>query len=496
MQFFDRVKISVQSGAWGNGMATWRREAYVAYWGPAWGDWWNWWSIYFVASSNEYTLMPFRANKIYKASSWEHGQWKDRYGKGWEDLTLIVPVGTIISDTETGVHYAVLETPGARCCIVKWGKWWLGNKHFVDAQKQYSTIAFLGEPAQKREITLELQLLSDVALIGSPSVGKSSLINTYSNSKAKVAEYHFTTLTPNLGIVSHNGTSFSMIDIPGLIEWAHEGKWLWYEFLRHIIKSRALLFVSDLARFESWIKEIIQIIEELRLYCEEQFGPDYDEVKCAISIEWDILVYSIHGDKECIMKKQIAFVCNKVDLVFDEEVVQEIVTELHKEAKEYFSEAFDVNISNEILEKNTFIVSAATNAWKEELLTFCARSLDNREVATEQTSETLIDVARNEVQEPSIKDVSATAVPELIEDWYLQEDAARYPQIRHIDHPKVWYYSYVIPRWNDEAELWFRSYLAQHGIMDWFQNAWMKKWDVLKIVSPYKQRKDLLIRWD
>jgi len=353
--------------------------------------------------------MPFRANKIYKASS--------------------------------------LETPGARCCIVKWGKWWLGNKHFVDAQKQYSTIAFLGEPAQKREITLELQLLSDVALIGSPSVGKSSLINTYSNSKAKVAEYHFTTLTPNLGIVSHNGTSFSMIDIPGLIEWAHEGKWLWYEFLRHIIKSRALLFVSDLARFESWIKEIIQIIEELRLYCEEQFGPDYDEVKCAISIEWDILVYSIHGDKECIMKKQIAFVCNKVDLVFDEEVVQEIVTELHKEA-------------------------------------------------TEQTSETLIDVARNEVQEPSIKDVSATAVPELIEDWYLQEDAARYPQIRHIDHPKVWYYSYVIPRWNDEAELWFRSYLAQHGIMDWFQNAWMKKWDVLKIVSPYKQRKDLLIRWD
>lgn len=497
MQFFDKVTISVQAGAWWDGMATWRREAYVAYWWPAWWDWGDWGSVYFEATSNEYTLMPYRANKIYKAQSWEHGQWKDRYGKSGEDITLLVPVGTVISDADTGKHYASLDKAWTRCRIVWWGKWWLWNKHFVDAQKQYSTIAFTWEPGEKRALTLELQLLSDVALIWSPSVWKSSLINVVSNAKAKVAEYHFTTLTPNLWIVSHLWSSFSMIDIPWLIKWAHEGKGLGYEFLRHIVKSSVMLFVNDLSLFEAWIDDIIAIIEELRLYCIEQFSADYDQVRCDIhEKEWS-LFFVVLGDWEIIMEKAFGFISNKTDLVHDKEVIEELVWELHSRFVAYTKETYKKTFDNKLLKANSFAVSAWTWEGKEAMLTFCKILVaKNKAETNDEVSTDLIDIPKIEIPEPAVINITETAIPELIEEWYLQEDLKKYPAVRSIAHQKVWYYAYVLPWGNDEAELWFRTYLAQQWIMDRLQHAWVKKGDLFKIQSPYRQRKDLLIKRD
>jgi GTP-binding protein len=180
--------------------------------------------VYFLADENINTLMTLRYKNTWKADKGQPGQSKDKYGSHGEDLIIPVPPGTILKDAEDGHVIAHLQHHGDRCLVAKGGRGGAGNIHFKNAQNQFPNIALLGEPSQQRDILVELQLLGDVALIGTPSTGKSSLINAITHVKAKTADYEFTTLIPNLGIVDHKGINFSMIDIPGLIAGASEGK--------------------------------------------------------------------------------------------------------------------------------------------------------------------------------------------------------------------------------------------------------------------------------
>ena len=250
MQFYDEVKIHIQSGQWWNWIASWRRESGIPFGWPDGGDWWKWWNIKITSVKDENTLLPYKYIKNYKAQNWEPGRTKDQYWANWKDKTLIVPIWTIIKDTNTGdILYHFTKDKESRIALEGW-EGWRWNIHFKTPVLQYPTFAMLWEPWHEREITLELQLLWDVALIGSPSVWKTSIINFVSHTKWKVAEYPFTTLIPNLWSVQTNNHNFNIIDIPWIIKWASDWKWLWNQFLRHIIKSRIFCFVCDIARYE------------------------------------------------------------------------------------------------------------------------------------------------------------------------------------------------------------------------------------------------------
>ncbi len=274
MQFYDEVRITVASGKGGDGIASGRRAPWIPLWWPSWWDGGDGGSVFFVASKDENTLIDYKYKKQFKAKPWEPGRTKDQYGAHGENLELIVPIGTMIKDTESWKLIAQLEHDKQKIEILKGGEGGLGNIHFKDAVNQYPNFYTLGEPGQEKEITLELQLLADVGLIGSPSVWKSSLINCMADVKAKVADYPFTTLVPNLGSVSVWDYRFNVIDIPGLIEGASEGKGLGNAFLRHVLKARVFAFVADLSRFESWIKETVGLFHEIIRYITNRFGEE------------------------------------------------------------------------------------------------------------------------------------------------------------------------------------------------------------------------------
>ena len=250
MRFYDEVTISVQSGKGGDGTVTWRREAGVAFWWPSGGDGGKGWSVILQAAKDENTLQTYRYKSVFKAKPGEWGKSRDQYGANADDLILQVPVGTLIRDKETDEILYTFTKDQEQYVAVTWGEGGIGNIHFKDAVHQFPTFCLLGEPGNKKELVLELQLLADVALIGTPSVGKTSIINSISNTKAKVADYPFTTLIPNLWSITVQKTHFNMIDIPGLIKGAAEGKWLWNAFLRHILKARVFCMIGDISRYD------------------------------------------------------------------------------------------------------------------------------------------------------------------------------------------------------------------------------------------------------
>ena len=275
MQFYDEVSIEISSGRWGNWISSGRREAKMAFGWPDGWDGGNWWDLIFYASKNENTLLPYKYKKIFKAKNWEDGRTKDQYGANWEHLKLIVPVGTLIKDKNGNILWHLIKD-GEIWTALKWGEGWKWNIHFKDSVNQFPTFAILGEPWHKKEIVLELQLLADVALIWSPSVGKSSLINSISHTKAKVADYPFTTIVPNLWSIKVGSYHFNMIDIPWLIKWAAEGKWLGNAFLRHILKARIFCFVADLGRLDQWLNEIPDLFDEIIKYIHTKIDEDVE----------------------------------------------------------------------------------------------------------------------------------------------------------------------------------------------------------------------------
>jgi GTP-binding protein len=270
MKFFDEAKIEVIAGNGGDGSASMRREKYVPRGGPDGGDGGRGGSIYAVADLNLNTLVDYRYTRIFRAKSGENGRGRDQNGRGAEDIVLRVPVGTVIRDAGTGEVMADLAKDGDRALLAKGGKGGLGNLNFKSSVNRAPRQFTRGERGETRQLEMELRVLADVGLLGMPNAGKSTLIRAVSSARPKVADYPFTTLAPNLGVVRADvNRSFVMADIPGLIEGAAEGAGLGHQFLRHLQRTKLLLHLVDMAPFDESIDpsaEVKAIAAELKKY--------------------------------------------------------------------------------------------------------------------------------------------------------------------------------------------------------------------------------------
>jgi GTP-binding protein len=287
MKFIDEVKIQVISGNGGNGMVHFRREKYVPYGGPDGGNGGNGGSVYVVGDEGINTLMHFRGQKLYHAPDGAKGFKSQSDGATGEDLVLKVPVGTLVIDEESDRLLCDITEHGQKELLVQGGRGGLGNAFFKTSTNQAPQYAQEGEKGTELHVKLELKLIADIALIGLPNAGKSTLISSISNSKPKIADYPFTTLTPNLGVVKiDEENSVVVADIPGLIEKASEGKGLGIQFLKHIERTKSLVHLIDcsmlLEPYEA-LEQYATIREELKKYSEEMtYKP---EIVCLTKID-------------------------------------------------------------------------------------------------------------------------------------------------------------------------------------------------------------------
>ena len=310
--FTDYVKIIAKAGNGGNGAISFRREKYVAAGGPDGGDGGKGGDIYFEVDPDSNTLIDFRYNKKFKAENGKNGEGAHKFGKSGEDLYIKVPIGTIVRDAKTNRVLADLSHEGQKELILAGGRGGKGNSHFATSTRQAPRFAQDGEKGEEKELILELKLLADVGLIGFPNVGKSTFLSMTTSATPKIADYHFTTLEPNLGVVkTEYGDSFVIADIPGIIEGANEGTGLGLQFLRHIERTRLLLHVIDVSGSEGRnpVQDFNTINEELKKYSEK-----------------------------LSQRKQI-IVANKVDILQDESLYKE----LEKTAKEHNMEIFKIS---------------------------------------------------------------------------------------------------------------------------------------------------------
>jgi GTP-binding protein len=270
MKFIDESRIEVFAGKGGNGIASFRREKYIEKGGPDGGDGGRGGSVYAVADRNINTLVDYRFTRSHRAKSGESGRGSDCYGKGGDDIVLRMPVGTVITDLNSGEVIADMTRDGEKALLAQGGKGGLGNLHFKSSTNRAPRQCTQGEPGEQRELQLELKVLADVGLLGMPNAGKSTFIRSVSAAKPKVADYPFTTLHPNLGVVRVSAEkSFVIADIPGLIEGAAEGAGLGHQFLRHLARTRLLLHLVDVAPLNEEtdpVQEARAILEELKKY--------------------------------------------------------------------------------------------------------------------------------------------------------------------------------------------------------------------------------------
>lgn len=268
MKFVDEVVIKVKAGDGGNGCLSFRREKYVPRGGPDGGDGGDGGSVYMVADSNLNTLVDFRFVRHYQAERGQNGMGRQCTGAKGEDIFLKVPVGTNVIDVESGQSIGDLVEDGEQLLVAKGGYHGLGNIHFKSSVNQAPRKTTPGTPGEARSLKLELQVLADVGLLGLPNAGKSTFIRSVSSAKPKVADYPFTTLVPNLGVVKLNqGRSFVIADIPGLIEGAADGAGLGHRFLKHLSRTRILLHIIDLAPFDE--SEPVQNAQAIRAELEK-----------------------------------------------------------------------------------------------------------------------------------------------------------------------------------------------------------------------------------
>ena len=269
MQFIDKAKIKISSGKGGNGVVAWRREKFVDKGGPAGGDGGKGGSVYLIADEGLSTLLDFTYRSIFKADNGENGFKKSMHGKSAKDLYIKVPAGTIVKDLKSGNIIADLTENGQTVLVAKGGRGGRGNTHFCTPQNRAPQYCEPGEPGIDRELQLELKLLADVGLLGFPNAGKSTFISRVSAAKPKIADYPFTTIVPNLGVVrKDSGDGYVIADIPGLIEGASKGVGLGHDFLRHVERCRFLLHIVD-GTEEDPVKNYKIINDELAKYSEK-----------------------------------------------------------------------------------------------------------------------------------------------------------------------------------------------------------------------------------
>ncbi|MCX7183190.1 MAG: GTPase ObgE [Nitrosospira sp.] len=275
MKFIDEAKIQVIAGKGGDGVASFRRERFIPKGGPDGGDGGHGGSILAIADRNINTLIDYRFARIHRAKKGENGRGSDCYGKGSQDIVLRMPVGTVIANVATGEIIADLKHHQQQALLAKGGTGGLGNLHFKSGTNRTPRQFTCGEPGQEFDLKLELKILADVGLLGMPNAGKSTLIRAISAARPKVADYPFTTLYPNLGMVRvDQDRSFVMADIPGLIEGAAEGAGLGHQFLKHLARTRLLLHIVDMAPLDENIDPLYEakaIVKELKKYDESLY---------------------------------------------------------------------------------------------------------------------------------------------------------------------------------------------------------------------------------
>lgn len=245
--FYDHAKVYIKGGDGGNGIVAFRREKYIPEGGPAGGDGGNGANVVFIGDEGLTTLVDFKYKRHYKADRGDHGLGKNQHGKNAENLVIRVPLGTLVRNAETKALIADITVPGQEVAIARGGRGGKGNSRFASAHDKAPAYSEKGEPGEELWVELELKLLADVGLIGYPNAGKSTLIAKVSAARPKIANYPFTTITPNLGVVSVGEKSFVVADVPGLIEGAHTGTGLGHKFLRHVERTRVLVHVLDMA---------------------------------------------------------------------------------------------------------------------------------------------------------------------------------------------------------------------------------------------------------
>ncbi len=359
--FFDHAKIFVKSGKGGNGGVYFRREKYVPDGGPDGGDGGKGGDVVFQADENYRTLTDFRYKTKYYAEEGQNGMKKKMFGKHGQDLIIKVPVGTVLIDDNSGLIMADLIHHDQKIIIAKGGKGGKGNVHYKTSIRQAPNFAEAGGVAIERQLRLELKLIADVGVVGFPNVGKSTLLSVVSSAKPKVGNYHFTTISPNLGVVKVYDKDFVMADIPGLIEGAHLGAGLGLSFLKHIERNRMLLHVIDVAGTEGRdpIDDFDKINNELASYSEKLLD-----------------------------KKQI-IAANKTDLLFDEEKYEEFKAYVEEKGYEVYP------------------ISAATKSGVDELMKKIAEALDHIPVEEEQSFDEMFDFEAEE-NEDEYREVSVS----------------------------------------------------------------------------------------
>lgn len=337
MKFVDEARIEVAGGKGGNGVASFRREKFIPKGGPDGGDGGRGGDVYAVADCNINTLIDYRYARKHFAKNGENGRGSDCYGAAGNDIELRMPVGTLVTDADTGELVADLTRHGERYLLAKGGKGGLGNLHFKSSTNRAPRQCTPGEEGEHRFLNLELKVLADVGLLGMPNAGKSTFISAVSNARPKIADYPFTTLHPQLGVVRVGPEqSFVVADIPGLIEGASEGAGLGHLFLRHLSRTKLLLHVIDMAPFDEAVNPALEakaIVEELRKYDEELYNKP----------RWLVL--------------------NKVDLIAEEEQ-EDRINEL--------LDALEVPVDERV-----FVISAATREGCPELVSAIAEYLDS-----------------------------------------------------------------------------------------------------------------------
>ena len=386
--FTDYAKIYAKAGNGGNGAISFRREKYIAAGGPDGGDGGKGGDIYFIVNPDANTLIDFRYNKKFKAENGNNGEGARKSGKSGEDLYIKVPIGTIIKDAETGEVLADLSEKGQKELILHGGKGGKGNSNFATSTRQAPRFAGGGEEGEEKELILELKLLADVGLIGFPSVGKSTILSVVTAARPKIADYHFTTLEPNLGVVKPEyGDSFVIADIPGLIEGASAGAGLGTQFLRHIERTRLLLHVIDVSASEGRdpVEDFYVINKELKEY-----------------------------SPKLAQRKQI-IVANKIDSMQDSSLYEK----LEKLAKEKNMEIYKI--------------SAATGEGIKELMVAVSKILKTlpKEVLVEKTQTEKVYKLKEEEpftikKEPDMYVVDGPAIRELMRKVNMEDNESLY----------------------------------------------------------------------
>ena len=302
MKFVDEARIEVAGGKGGNGVASFRREKFIPKGGPDGGDGGRGGNVYAVADCNINTLIDYRYARKHFAKNGENGRGSDCYGAGGTDIELKMPVGTLVTDSDTGELVADLTTHGERYLIARGGKGGLGNLHFKSSVNRAPRQCTPGEPGEHRNLSLELKVLADVGLLGMPNAGKSTFISAVSNARPKIADYPFTTLHPQLGVVRVGPEqSFVVADIPGLIEGASEGAGLGHLFLRHLSRTKILLHIIDMAPFDpdvDPVQEAKALAEELRKYDEDL----YEKPRWYVLNKLDLLEDDVRADRVAELK--------------------------------------------------------------------------------------------------------------------------------------------------------------------------------------------------